>query len=917
MTSTLAYIPSPPQGVWELGPFPLRAYALCIIAGIIVALVLGDRRWEARGGERGVIYDIALWAVPFGLIGGRLYHVITDWQTYFGPDGAGLIAAFRIWEGGLGIWGAVALGGVGAWIACRRRGIPLPAFGDAIAPGIILAQAIGRLGNYFNQELYGRATTVPWGLEIYERVDASGARNDLIGVSTGRVIEIVHPTFLYELVWNLLVFAVLIWADRRFNLGHGRLFALYVAGYCLGRFWIELLRSDMATELAGIRVNSFTSMFVFIGAVVYLMAAPRGREDPATLRSDVDEEVEAAAVSPNDFEADAVEPGGSDEDDAATTALLKEAAAATGVGVAAKVAGEEDAKDEDVQSDTAEPVAEAEALAEDVESAPSEDIAEAVAFAEAGEAADREPLTTAGVVEGEDAVAAEESAEEAHGAAVDGAGEAEVVAEEVAAEDRAQETPAEAPSVKPSRFLGRLFARASHSVKPEPAEAGKAADHETLTTAGAADGGPDEEMPEPVAEAEALAEDVESAPSEDIAEAVAFAEAGEAADEEPPVTVGVVEGEDAVAAEESAEEAHEAAVEGAAEAEALADEVAVADAGEPEPEGEPEPVAEVEAGEAADREPLTTAGVVEGEDAVAAEESAEEAHEAAVEGAEEAEALADEVAVADAGEPESEPEPVAEVEAGEAADREPLTTAGVVEGEDAVAAEESAEEAHEAAVEGAEEAEALADEVAGDMAEPVAEVGAGDAGDREALTTAGAVEGEDAVAAEESAEEAHEAAVEGAAEAEALADEVAADDAAALEGEDAVAEGGLDEDLEAAVERADEAEAVAEEIAVADAEGQFADDEPVEDWDAEAVAGEVGAAEAEALEDSAVEQETAPDETAEPVVDDEELAASAQDAPGDDVADIDEGGETDASAYRIITTPEPVPTRRRWFRRRK
>ena len=188
MTSTLAYIPSPPQGVWELGPFPLRAYAVCIIAGIIVALVLGDRRWEARGGERGVIYDIALWAVPFGLIGGRLYHVLTDWQTYFGPDGAGLIAAFRIWEGGLGIWGAVALGGVGAWIACRRRDIPLPAFGDAIAPGIILAQAIGRLGNYFNQELYGRATTVPWGLEIYERVDASGARNDLTGVSTGRVV---------------------------------------------------------------------------------------------------------------------------------------------------------------------------------------------------------------------------------------------------------------------------------------------------------------------------------------------------------------------------------------------------------------------------------------------------------------------------------------------------------------------------------------------------------------------------------------------------------------------------------------------------------------------------------------------------------------------------------------------------------
>ena len=129
-TTVIAYFPSPPQGVWHLGPIPLRAYALFIIIGIIAALLIGDRRWAARGGERGVIYDIALWAVPFGLIGGRLYHLATDWRTYFGEGGAGPIAALRIWDGGLGIWGAVALGGVGAWIACRRRGIPLPAFGE-------------------------------------------------------------------------------------------------------------------------------------------------------------------------------------------------------------------------------------------------------------------------------------------------------------------------------------------------------------------------------------------------------------------------------------------------------------------------------------------------------------------------------------------------------------------------------------------------------------------------------------------------------------------------------------------------------------------------------------------------------------------------------------------------------------------
>src|ERR1700754_3598145 len=299
-TTVIAYFPSPPQEVWHLGPIPLRAYALFIILGIVAALLIGDRRWVARGGERGVIYDIALWAVPFGLIGGRLYHLATDWRTYFGEGGAGFAAALRIWDGGLGIWGAVALGGVGAWIACRRRGIPLPAFGDAIAPGVVLAQAIGRLGNYFNQELYGRPTTLPWGLEIYERRDATGALDMLNGVSTGHLIDVVHPTFLYELLWNVLVFAALIYLDRRFKIGHGRLFAMYVAGYCLGRFWIELLRSDAASmPVEGIRVNSFTSTFVFIGAVVYIMVAPKGREDPATLKGravDVETEDEDSAV---------------------------------------------------------------------------------------------------------------------------------------------------------------------------------------------------------------------------------------------------------------------------------------------------------------------------------------------------------------------------------------------------------------------------------------------------------------------------------------------------------------------------------------------------------------------------------------------------------------------------------------------
>lgn len=302
MTKLLAYFPSPPQGVWHLGPVPIRAYALFIIAGIVAALLIGDRRWEARGGERGVIYDIALWTVPFGLIGGRLYHLATDWRTYWGPGGAGLGAAVRIWDGGLGIWGAVALGGVGAWIGCRRHGIPLPAFADALAPGLILAQAIGRLGNYFNQELYGRETTLPWGLEVFYRRDPSGYidPHSLDGVSTGQIAFVVQPTFLYELIWNVLIFVALIYADRRFTLGHGRLFALYVAGYCVGRFCVELLRDDTATHIAGIRINSFTSTFVFIGAVVYLMAAPKGREDPESLRGNQYLDEEAAEAEPED-----------------------------------------------------------------------------------------------------------------------------------------------------------------------------------------------------------------------------------------------------------------------------------------------------------------------------------------------------------------------------------------------------------------------------------------------------------------------------------------------------------------------------------------------------------------------------------------------------------------------------------------
>ncbi|PPJ19000.1 prolipoprotein diacylglyceryl transferase [Nocardia nova] len=280
----LAYIPSPPRGVWDVGPFPLRAYAICIIIGIIVAIWWGERRWRERGGEQGKVLDVAMFAVPFGLVGGRLYHVATDWEKYFGAGGHP-INALKIWEGGLGIWGAVLLGGVGAWIGCRVYRIPLPAFGDAIAPAILLAQAIGRLGNYFNQELYGRKTDLPWGLEIYLRFDSDGRLDMMNGVSTGVVEKIVQPTFLYELIWNLLGVLVLVMVDKRWRIGHGRLFALYVAIYTFGRFWVELLRDDEATHIFGIRVNSYTSAIVFLCALAYFALATKGRETAAQLAS--------------------------------------------------------------------------------------------------------------------------------------------------------------------------------------------------------------------------------------------------------------------------------------------------------------------------------------------------------------------------------------------------------------------------------------------------------------------------------------------------------------------------------------------------------------------------------------------------------------------------------------------------------
>jgi prolipoprotein diacylglyceryl transferase len=283
----LAAIPSPPQGVWNLGPVPIRAYALLIVVGIVVAVWWGNRRYVARGGEPSVVTDVAIWAVPFGIVGGRLYHVITDHQLYFGPHGAGFMAAVRIWDGGLGIWGAVSLGALGAWIGARRAGVLLPPFADAIAPGIAVAQAIGRFGNWFNQELFGSPTDLPWGLQI--AVDNRPAGYEQFAT--------FHPTFLYEALWMMGVAAVVVWADRRFTLGHGRVFALYVLLYCTGRLWIESLRIDTANTVLGLRLNIWTALIVGAGALAYLVISSRmrpGRESVLTRESPASQTSEPA-----------------------------------------------------------------------------------------------------------------------------------------------------------------------------------------------------------------------------------------------------------------------------------------------------------------------------------------------------------------------------------------------------------------------------------------------------------------------------------------------------------------------------------------------------------------------------------------------------------------------------------------------
>ena len=246
----LAYIPSPSSGVVHLGPLTLHMYGLTLLVAILACIWLSGKRWVAMGGEWDLVTRVAVWGVGFGVIGARAYHDITSWSEVPNPKWKGI---FEVWEGGLGVWGGIALGAIVGCIVVRRAGYDASRFMDATAPGLLLAQGIGRIGNWWNQELFGKPTTLPWALKI----DPDHRPVQYFDRAT------FHPTFLYELIWDVAGVLILLYVAKRFRLRPPSLFALYVSYYTFGRFFEELLRVDPAHHFAGLRLNAWVSAIVF------------------------------------------------------------------------------------------------------------------------------------------------------------------------------------------------------------------------------------------------------------------------------------------------------------------------------------------------------------------------------------------------------------------------------------------------------------------------------------------------------------------------------------------------------------------------------------------------------------------------------------------------------------------------------
>ncbi|MCW3020110.1 MAG: Prolipoprotein diacylglyceryl transferase [Solirubrobacterales bacterium] len=261
------FIPSPPNNGFYLGPLFVHFYGLAYVFAVLAAVMVTVRRWEAVGGSRQLVYDVALWGFPAGVIGGRLYFIATSWNEvpphWWGP--------FAVWDGGLGIWGGIALGTLaGIWVL-RRHGANVPMFMDAAAPGLLVAQAIGRIGNYFNQELFGEPSRLPWALEI------SPAHRPAAYAQ----FATFQPTFLYEVIWNLLLAGALVWLGRRRSIRPPGLFALYVAGYSFARIGEELLRIDPAHHIFGLRVNFYIATLLCLAGLAWFVKIQRGAGHPA------------------------------------------------------------------------------------------------------------------------------------------------------------------------------------------------------------------------------------------------------------------------------------------------------------------------------------------------------------------------------------------------------------------------------------------------------------------------------------------------------------------------------------------------------------------------------------------------------------------------------------------------------------
>lgn len=271
----LASLPSPPADwqYFDVGPLRVYVYALAILAGIILATWITGRRLTARGGEKGLVLDFLLWTVPLGIIFARAYHVLTHPGDYFGPD-INPLSVFFIWEGGNAIFGALIGGALGVWLGSRQTGVRFFSFADALIPGLLIAQAAGRLGNYFNQELFGLPTTLPWGLviDLPNSAVPSGLPADTL----------FHPTFLYEMIWNLAGVVILLLIERRRDMRWGKALAFYLVWYGLGRAWLEAIRLDPSETFLGIRTNIWASFAaIILGVIIYVIQTRRhpGREE--------------------------------------------------------------------------------------------------------------------------------------------------------------------------------------------------------------------------------------------------------------------------------------------------------------------------------------------------------------------------------------------------------------------------------------------------------------------------------------------------------------------------------------------------------------------------------------------------------------------------------------------------------------